>query len=1833
MSNLVESPKAMSPEEMQNQPQNLRRKDVGNPYSSATDSRLLQPIAEHSSTAATSSAQLSPGQDDVRRRSPRQVSQAARSDFPPAVLSKDVKVTATVPLVPPPKSPLRPTPKAQTPEGPRRQAGSPTTSPHRSQPSTMIFANPNPPPQMTAQSEPSKPPKPASPRQLVELLVPPIPPLSPRKTLPPLYGGQRQTRQPLAGLARNGSIRVDIRPSRQKPASPLPEDQNKAAKAPVQLRQNNGIPSNPRARITRVTPKARGGPEEQTVMFLNGIEYDDPSAIKSIMEMAERITAKGSPDFDQSSRDSIVHRPRPIPRNSVGYSPLSKDSSKMHQDSRNRLLESIEAKPLIVPQSAGILKPATYLEHGAESTQMPSPAADATRNLRRRSSLPDISDLSQSLPTLQAVPAKSTREVTAGASTAETPGLGAGSLLYTPLSRSRQSKFVSKFSVDTAMSPLEPQSGLYESPIDNRSSNEGVRRRSSPVFPAEDQQDSPVPEDTEVQNDEFINDAGLNNATVIQPPAPASNAQDSKEAGASAVAFKSPMWPNKSTYRFVDSALLTDEDEGKETVLVMLDQSAEHRRKPQASARGPNRVSWHHRVGEDCPSFSDRKSTVMVRNMPRPPPLQLNEPTSVRKVVAAEPLRLESPQHALNMIQEQLKKFDEPREEAPANEQQRMTLLADLEMEMGMQETRWQQMRQDYSQASISTPVSSPNATAANGSLEHSPMEALADRTSRHGPSDERDARESGFYSPYSEVIATANRVQISRLNVAEGPLANGADDRFDESASSASGPGLSVDRTMPRPGNPDSIGSGNRGENREQSNSGKDLNVETGSELWRPASSPNLPRPLWKPAIGAADQSPEFAEPPAASEPVTRNSLEPLDIESSRTSTDAGAKSTGWKTPRTPSTPQEQQQQQPVTRPRTMRPPRRSKRISTLPDILEDPVPLLNKRGTLGIFQFPWGEKSDTATVPLQSRILMGMGTMGMPGNMMPGPPMYPSLEAQVRTLPSEDYPSSFFDDYDDDGGDKYADSSDDDDSFDEDTLWEIASLLRSDNVPSRESLLPGQAGRVAYSWMVEDYRADSPLPEDEGKPIFEASPVALDHEPSSPTLPAPAMLWVDQNRYASVTRTNWLPQPYEWAWKAYVASASETARAPLRSAEPATVTSTALWSATPRGTLQTSSHPTGLAEQSIALWALKPAEGPRVNDSPREESHPVAESLSSPATASFMWSPPKTIAKFPVGLCQSDGEDWTKYLVPGNTLRATNARATTLATIESTSLWTPNPAKQPEVAVSEPETQPEHVNEAESTVAYSLWSPPKPIVAVSYGLPQPAPAAWEKYLIPKSEAPRLAPRVALLAKLESTSLWTPSIAEKPLVAALPEQETLPEPISKPSATTSLWSAPKPVEAISYGLPQPVPAVWERHLIPKSDAPRLVPRVALMPKIESTSLWTPSPVRLPKVIGLAQIQREAKPVEKAEPSTSTLPLWSPPRPVATSPRGLDQPTREAWDSYLIPGSTLRRTPTREAAPAVIDSTSLWAAAGTTNRAGSPQQDVWWITKGPRMAVEEDSSSPTTGLHVSEDVLPKSPDSNTEVTADVGVAFETLRLESPSGVAQYQTADAHEGSSTLWTPPAAMHVEEAEGLFCVNHKRNDYKRTVNKAAALGTRPTPRTEKKALPQLMSTSLWSPPARHAFAHDWISLSSIRPSTPGGLSSASGSESPFSDTSSLYSTVTGLSTVGSMFTGGPEDKASRHNRHADWDAGLREVTRPSRPARDLAAAADWDTALEDAIRAGGFDPAMPAAPTDSIAAEPSQVVAFDVSRNHPAFAVSGLDTDSADVHPAGKGYFTQW
>ncbi|EMR64514.1 hypothetical protein UCREL1_8529 [Eutypa lata UCREL1] len=80
------------------------------------------------------------------------------------------------------------------------------------------------------------------------------------------------------------------------------------------------------------------------------------------------------------------------------------------------------------------------------------------------------------------------------------------------------------------------------------------------------------------------------------------------------------------------------------------------------------------------------------------------------------------------------------------------------------------------------------------------------------------------------------------------------------------------------------------------------------------------------------------------------------------------------------------------------------------------------------------------------------------MPGTMTTGAPAINAiLQARAQELADAE-PYSYFDEFDEESGDNFDDFSDSEDigdEFDETTLWEIANLLKSENVPSRDSLM----------------------------------------------------------------------------------------------------------------------------------------------------------------------------------------------------------------------------------------------------------------------------------------------------------------------------------------------------------------------------------------------------------------------------------------------------------------------------------------------------------------------------------------------------------------------------------------------------------------------------------------------------------------------------------------------------------------------------------------------------------------------------------------------------------
>jgi len=192
-------------------------------------------------------------------------------------------------------------------------------------------------------------------------------------------------------------------------------------------------------------------------------------------------------------------------------------------------------------------------------------------------------------------------------------------------------------------------------------------------------------------------------------------------------------------------------------------------------------------------------------------------------------------------------------------------------------------------------------------------------------------------------------------------------------------------------------------------------------------------------------------------------------------------------------------------------------------------------------------------------------------------------TLDRRSRQLEAkeadEDYSKSFFDEYEDEDKDLDELDAPSDDDFDESTLWEIANLLKSNEVPSKHSLLPAE--RPRNQAVAED--SDSEY-EEEAMMTVQYLEVKLPIMPLAKSLPRVELLW---NCAATMTRTKstyGLIEPKPSAWQACLDRCQSTVRSRLRTDpvfQPTSLKSSHLWTASAKS--QTQHH--WISESSILL------------------------------------------------------------------------------------------------------------------------------------------------------------------------------------------------------------------------------------------------------------------------------------------------------------------------------------------------------------------------------------------------------------------------------------------------------------------------------------------------------------------------------------------------------------------------------------------------------------------------------------------------------------------------
>lgn len=1461
----------MSPEEMMKRSISMKRKDVGGALSShALKSSSLEPIQEPRTLGVSSSAQLSPGVEEIRRRSPRQPSQSFQQQGSPRDQASKTPRPLNLQSATPPKRPVRP-----------QTLQLPTTPP-------KIMAMLLPPPRSPKRPPPPSPPKykPASPPQL-----PPVDTSSSQRSstagssrrdrsatkiftdpgappaIPPVHTGRRKPNQssqirtvarerevfkaappkpPAKDLPLNNAFPTGLGPSKPRAERPLKEVVPADVKSPAEELSTNGLPTNPQAQAALLLAQEQGLSQEQTVMFMKSIEYKYPDAVRMIMESATDKLPQ-HPELAGADRGSIVNRPRPIPRNPSADRNIFPAEGSPHRHMRSYSAGSIKSKKSILQSTAGSptqlppLPPLPPLPKSAGNPLRPLPNDTRSMTFDEKMDIffPMLSDAesqgsrrrSSSVPELPALPAEyqamqeSTRSESSSqnaekqAEKSNRSSVRTGSILNLSDAQSQRSQTsrppisrnTSKFSVDTAQSPVD-ESYLSVTHV----SLEGSKRRSSPVLPVVASKSPSISSEARTRDDETTNWGS------VHSPVKAVNLQRAR-------AVEVPSMPKSGKE-------VVDEDAGsthaaefgqEETMTVMLDQSSEHdvdshRGSQDGYVSGesdePKRRSWHRRVGDPCPTFSTREK-MGSRKMPPPTPLMLNKSPRAVRIIEAEPSPLESPQHALDIIHAQLKRFDEANRESTGSEGQRMTLLANLEMEMGMQEDHWQQMRHDLARDSLSTVKTSPNrdshhesgtphsrARSGEFSLKSIIAERRASRQdrlrSRSSSSSTKSSR-----SSQDSTHSTANQWKQT-LEEAQAEYMDHKSDLVAKATNSMSL--LTVTTSLSNtqlgsPTPPDTDESGSDSDFEMQSPTVKPKEAAASlSALWRPISPvADIPSggvtPLWTPTAIGSVQTPELAISPAMpSRASTKKFEEPVMIESSqlwedsRDANKARSPNDLWRAVSPPAP--EPQLQEKAARPLTQKPPRRNRRVTALPDILENPEPLPDKRGTLGIFRFPWGEKSDTGTAKPRPQVLMAM-----PGTMTSGSSsMNPVLSNVTGIFDAQEYSSSFFDDYDEeDEGDNFSeyedgsgdDDEDEDDSFDETTLWEIASLLKSNRVPSRDSLFPEHiATNAESSALIERYMDEMPSDEDydEGQePEQDSIPMILDME-SFPSSSPPATLWADQDSASEPKETMGLAPADEKIWNCYLSLVCEETRAPLRRTRPAPISSTSLWSHTPRN--MTSSN---------ALWT------PALAENAIAEPHKLLANEQTQSRAAMLWFPTMPVAESPRGLPQPDLQSWNALLPQENDSVRAKARMATPEPVESTSLWSSAPASpacQEGLLWGPPKPQTHNY--------LTLWTPANVSSASSrMCVPQPDAQTWKSYLPDSTWGLRAkARRSTTPAALQSFDLWSPVTQEMFL------------------SSNRLWNAQKStslIEPVSENTLASGPGMWVAPTVARVEEPQ----------------------------------------------------------------------------------------------------------------------------------------------------------------------------------------------------------------------------------------------------------------------------------------------------------------------------------------------------------------------------------------------------------------------------
>ncbi|RDL42049.1 uncharacterized protein BP5553_02028 [Venustampulla echinocandica] len=1252
-----------------------------------------------------------------------------------------------------------------------------------------------------------------------------VPPSHPAQPMPTIAGSNSSN---LSVNGMNGNTTsVSLSPNREEVRRRSPRntdnfekwtDEKLVSKPSFSRKATTGLPMNPRSQ-RMATAGQTGLGKEQTVLFVNDIVYDNPAVVKTIIDAAPDMYASAKRPKTAGkvldnpltrtphSSNSVIHRPRPIKRDSdMDRILFPSEPSPNHRRSksatymgvRKSLLASQPGSPTklppLPPPPTSAMKLRRLLPNDTKSMtfdekmELLFPAPPGVPTIpSRRSSVPSLPPFpSMLLSNIAGTNNPVEDKHYSVASKRTTIGLfGPLDLNDQPTSPNRELKRSEqrqayRFSANTYQNIADQVGetwipGIPASEVDIRNSvqpppeSDSVMETRKSSFSVTTSSDASSHEDSvtywgSVHSELSAIDLSKERQTARSTFIPCRNG--------SSDAVSIPPVPSLASHdeETVMTVMMDPGDiplpippqptGGRTSFFLDADQTSLEDKVYQP----PNAVAWHHRIGDELPTFSERRSNSRARKMPPPTPLLLNSSgrQTTAMIHASEPSPISPPERAIQEIQAQLKRFEEPSRgsvgsimrhlphstdlgSAQDDEDSRLQLLENLEKEMGEQETQWQHMQDNLDRDSISV-VMTPQEAAPSEHDLHQESSQVPSRTPSLVLSRRARIRSSMTRSGGEDSTSTVSTLSSdnSRASIWQQRLAEAQVEYLEKAPPPLREKSLNF-LSAPRhhqlgsPTPPDSVDSDSDYETELEldgftmvtSQNSKSMPKQLAS-LWESsAPSPNAASGrLWNPPYEVSAVYMASREPPAKDiRPILRQTAGSLEITSSalwskpRSSDQSRAVAGLWGST--------------AVRPRsrvTRRPLRKSKRITFLPDIIESPTPLPNKRDTLGIFQFPWGEQSDSAVY----QPAFNPGLLG-------APILNASLQARSRQLEPESngYSSSFFDDYDEEhDDDDYIDPESDDD-FDETTLWEIASLLESTSTPSENSLVPQPPKLIPISEIIEDYDDESDTEDSTGEDL------ANSRTPIRPlVLATRSQLWTASSDVVFSAAATGLPQPEETIWKSLVASTEGAIRSKPHTSEILPViASCELWaisepqrSPSPSNTLMwesrdavTQSHNSSPKSEKALLWRSQPKQEDRNN-----------------STGLFNFSNDKSVVR-------------TTQASPAasEVVRPTRPTNGTLASLASRNLWSANHSLVEEIDwISEYSRRQKSSRVASSQ---AMWTPAKPVIELGvtvhelFSVSSSPPSQRTTALAPAAIGMARNPRTisAPLSGLESDELW----------------------------------------------------------------------------------------------------------------------------------------------------------------------------------------------------------------------------------------------------------------------------------------------------------------------------------------------------------------------------------------------------------------------------------------------------------------------------------------------